>query len=48
MKYWELCSLGYQGLDVDFENVAAQDAQAYAQFISRFLREALSRTTSLS
>ena len=36
-----LHSLGYQGLDVDFENVAAQDAQAYAQFISR-LREALS------
>ena len=36
-----LHSLGYQGVDVDFENVAAQDAQAYAQFISR-LREALS------
>ncbi|MCI8422403.1 MAG: LysM peptidoglycan-binding domain-containing protein [Lawsonibacter sp.] len=32
---------GYQGLDVDFEFVYGEDAQAYAQFVSR-LRAALS------
>ena len=30
-----LRSRGYQGLDVDFEYVAAQDSQAYAAFLSR-------------
>lgn len=32
---------GYRGVDVDFEFVNAQDAQAYAQFLAR-LRQALS------